>query len=514
MQEVLKKKKDAIIFVGHSIGGAVATLAMLWLLGKREKVSHVSPFCITFGSPLVGDARLGEALGRENWSGKFCHFVSKYDIVPRMLLAPFESISEPLNAIVPTWRTMMSTDSVTVSNPPTQKACKTLLNKVLQCTSTISNNYQGESGHRSPYRPSGTYMFCSTDSAACIEDPEAIWKMLHFTMQSTEKKSFVTGACMTEHLGYSNMLEKVTEYLLKNAAKVGNFISESSFEMGTAMELEAMGVGAQNNSAFIALREAGYLKKKHVLNIEKLNYELSKYQSYMAELEWYKVTCRANGVGYYDAMKSLGDLDRKDFRANLTRISLEIFWNDIIEKVKNHLLPSDFQLQNKWINAGNTYRRLVEPLDIADFYRLHKDHGSYLANGTRPNRHIILEKWLNDKDQTRLERVTKVRNSRTKFASLTEDSCFWAHLEEVCKVLKILQQEKDQHQVMNAQLKKILENFEDYVWRMIKYHSISVEVFLQGSSFMKWWEQCTHLQLHSNPDLFTFMENEGWKLQG
>ncbi|XP_057867964.2 lipase-like PAD4 isoform X2 [Cryptomeria japonica] len=446
MQEFLNQKKEALIFVGHAIGGQVATLAMLWLLAKREKA-------------------------------------------------------------------IMGIYSVAASHFSIQKACKILFKKVVQCMSTMAYSYRGESGYRSPYRPFGTYMFCSTNSAACIEDPEAVWKMFHFNMHNTEKESFVVGACVTEHLGYCQMLEHVTEHSLSNAVKVGNFISDSSFEMGTAMELEAIGVGAQNNGALLALREAGYLKSKRIMNIEKLNYQLSKNQSYMAELEWFKVTCKANGPGYYDVLKSLGERDKKDFPANMIRITLEIYWDDIIEKVKNHVLPSGFQFQNKWINAGTAYRRLVEPLDIADYYRLHKDHGSYLSNGTRPNRHKILEKWLNVKDQTRINGVTKARNDRTKFASLTEDSCFWAHVEEACKVLKVLQQEQDQQQAMNTQLKESLEKFEDYVWKMIKDRSISVEVFLEGSSFMKWWQQYTHLQFQSNHYLSEFMENEGWNLQ-
>eukprot|EP00253_Pinus_taeda_P015146 PITA_15146 len=87
-----QRKLKPVIFVGHSIGGAVATLATLWILQKRLRQN--SPFCITFGCPLVGDVNLVEAVGRENWAGNFLHVVSKNDIVPRMLLAPVESISD------------------------------------------------------------------------------------------------------------------------------------------------------------------------------------------------------------------------------------------------------------------------------------------------------------------------------------------------------------------------------------------------------------------------------------
>ena len=64
-----KKKLKPIIFVGHSLGGAVAALATLWVLGKRLRQS--SPFCITFGSPLVGDVRLVDTVGHENWASNF-----------------------------------------------------------------------------------------------------------------------------------------------------------------------------------------------------------------------------------------------------------------------------------------------------------------------------------------------------------------------------------------------------------------------------------------------------------
>ena len=92
-------------FLGHFLGGAVATLATLWVLEKR--LSKISHFCIIFGCPLVGDVGLVEAIGHENWTGNFCHLLSKHDIVPRMLLVPFYSIVEPLIAILPCWQSIM-----------------------------------------------------------------------------------------------------------------------------------------------------------------------------------------------------------------------------------------------------------------------------------------------------------------------------------------------------------------------------------------------------------------------
>ncbi|KAH9304200.1 hypothetical protein KI387_008604, partial [Taxus chinensis] len=474
MQRLINQKKEqAVVFVGHSMGGAVATLAMIWFLEQR--VRQISPLCITFGSPLVGDVRLGEAISREDWSGKFCHVVSMNDIVPRMLLAPVESFAEPFNAIFPLWASLTLRAFMSVSHDLLfQETCKTLRNNVLQYTSTLANNSGGDSGLRSPYKPIGTYMFCSIYGAACIEDPEAALKMLHFTLQSKERNTFdeIAGACISEHIDYGNMLECITDHLLNTiTARIGNPILDSSFEMGIALQSEAMGIGAENDHALLALRKAGEIKIKHDMKIEELNKELSKNQSAMGWLEWYKGRSKANDTGYYDSFKQLSN--KKDFKVNLYRKSLETFWDEIVEMVEKHELPSIFRFLHKWINAGTAYRRLVEPLDIADYYKNHEGNESYLSQGVRPHRHSALEKWMKEKDQTRIGREKK---PRTKFASLTEDSCFWAHVKEACKNLSYLQQVQAQHQVVEAQqLQESLKQFENYVGSMIRDKSISAE---------------------------------------
>jgi len=159
-----------IIFVGHFLGGSVATLATLWALGKRLKQSSL--FCITFGCPLVGDVRLVEAVGRENWAGNFCHVVSQHDIVPRILLAPFESITVPLNTLLSYWSGIMTKTRKDASDYFIQDAYTALLHSIRGLDGVINV---------SPYKPFGAYMFCSSNGAACIVNSETVLKMLHLT---------------------------------------------------------------------------------------------------------------------------------------------------------------------------------------------------------------------------------------------------------------------------------------------------------------------------------------------
>eukprot|EP00253_Pinus_taeda_P020536 PITA_20536 len=235
-----QRKLKSVIFVGHSLGGAVATLSTLWFLERR--IRQISSFCITFGCPLVRDERLVEAVGRENWGGNFCRVVSKHGIVPRMFLALIEAISVPLTAIFPYWDGKVPYSSI-------QGACRILLDNVLQYTPSYmfdSQKWSDRITQRSPYRPVGTYMFCSSRGAACIENSNTVLKMLHLTMQSHEKPWDTTEEdCFSEHIMYASVLKHVIENS-KNGRKFAfNPDSELSYDMGISVQLEATAVGAQ-----------------------------------------------------------------------------------------------------------------------------------------------------------------------------------------------------------------------------------------------------------------------------
>ncbi|XP_059077021.1 lipase-like PAD4 [Cryptomeria japonica] len=465
-----QNKEQPIVFVGHSIGGAIATLATICFLDKRLK--NIYPLCITFGSPLVGNAALRESIGYHDWFGRFCHVVSKHDVVPRMLLAPFESVAAHLNSILGN-----------ASDP--QEDCRKLL-----------DNFKRH-GESSPYKPFGAYMFCSTYGAACIEDSQAALEILILTLQSIEEND-ISGALISEHTSYGDLLEHVIES--GYSTRTSNISSASSFEMGIALQLEAMGFQTQISlvqTAFDALKKAADLKHKHDMEIKNLTSKLSENQSRMAMLEWYiKIACKGISRCSYNVFRDLGG--KVDFKANEIRVYLHPFWDKITNMVKNHQLPSDFRSRDKWIYAGKAYRKLAEPLDIADHYRQQsylsiQNRESYLSIQKRPLRYRVLEKWLDDKMQTLLDSGLNVKKDRTMFASLIEDSCFWARVEEADKDLTNLQQE--QEQTVNAHIKKSLKDFEVYVSKMIEEKSISEEVFFEDSGFMIWWEKYKEFQL-------------------
>eukprot|EP01018_Ginkgo_biloba_P029750 Gb_40574 [translate_table: standard] len=498
-----------IVFAGHSLGGAIASLATLWILEKRHECK-AAPFCVTFGSPLVGDKTLSQAIRREKWSGQFFHVVSRHDIVSRILLAPSKSISKPLAALIPYWWKSMNSTAKNIDkrDPLSEEEKSSLLTSVLKHASALANYVTvayrastnivfGEVNNlvkQSPYRPFGCYVFCSKSGAACIDNHEAILQMLYYTLQSSDASPDRTAhACISEHTEYGSTMQQIIQGLASVGGPAELVISDtkSPYELGTSLQLQALGLGIKNVQevqARLALRAAGEGESRRNKNNARKAGELGNVQAAMVEIERYKKSCKASGVGYYDSFKMHND--ERDFNANLARLKLAGFWDEIIEMVELHELPDDFEAQNKWINAGTAYRRLVEPLDIANYYRLgkHEDSGHYLSNG-RPRRYKTLEKWLHEKERIR---KSEPKRRRSRPASLTIDSCFWAYLEEVRDSLGDSQ------------------DFEKHVKQQIKSFGLSEDILLENSSFIKWWEMLTPQHKSVSP-LFEFMREEGWK---
>lgn len=79
--------KTQLIITGDALGGSVASLFTLFLLDFLDLTKAKRPLCITFGSPLLGDEDLQNAISQfSTWSSCFLHVVSNHDPLPRMFL--------------------------------------------------------------------------------------------------------------------------------------------------------------------------------------------------------------------------------------------------------------------------------------------------------------------------------------------------------------------------------------------------------------------------------------------
>lgn len=212
--------KRQVVFTGHSGGGAMAILATLYFLEKvgqnqnrNQNQNPNPPCCITFGCPLVGDRILGHAVRREKWSDHFINFVMRFDIVPRIMLGPASTEHQKiLNFFNPSSQFYMAP-----INPPsgfylnimrnassvaTHEACK-----LMGCTNPLLETLRNFT-ELSPYRPFGTYIFCTGNGKlVVVQNPDAILQILFYCAQLSQEEATNIGArSLQEHLQYETEL--------------------------------------------------------------------------------------------------------------------------------------------------------------------------------------------------------------------------------------------------------------------------------------------------------------------
>ena len=143
----------------------------------------------------------------------------------------------------------------------------------------------------------------------------------------------------------------------------------------------------------------------------------------MAYLEWYKKYFKDKGIGYYDSYKNLGNLSLDVLRF---KKSLTCYWEELVDEVEKMPQKEGASFPTHvWLSAGTTYRRMCEPLDIAEYYN--RGLKDYINQG-RPEHYKQLEQWLKEtKKSASNPNQLKKQNVASR---LTEDSCFWAHVEE------------------------------------------------------------------------------------
>lgn len=225
MAKALKKNKR-IIFTGHSGGAPIAIYATVWLLEhiKRNKIKTPLPLCLTFGSPLIADRIFRHAFCRENWADSFIHFVTRYDVVPRIMLTPPSQTRQILPEALSYFKSSQDStqtsmgndgfvevmfDTVTrnASSIASQAACN-LMGSTNRLVDTVSSFIE-----LSPYRPFGTYVFCyGKGKLLTAKNPEAVLQLLIYSAQlsSEGEGAEIARASLNEHLAYEIKLEEIS----------------------------------------------------------------------------------------------------------------------------------------------------------------------------------------------------------------------------------------------------------------------------------------------------------------
>ncbi|KAK1363350.1 Lipase PAD [Heracleum sosnowskyi] len=472
-----RKKGKQIVFAGHSSGGPMAIFATLWFLeNTNPKEGEQFPFrCLTFGSPLTGDKILGHAIKRENWSRNFTHFVMKHDIVPRIMLAPRAHIEGELQKVLnffKNYKTAMYPNDLLQPQVLFREVMKNASSVasyaasiLMGCPNTLLNTLSTYV-QLSPYKPFGKYIFCTGNGKlVVVENSDAVLQMLFYSSQLDSEAQDVEIAFISlhQHMSYEKELQE--SLAMKNLIFLNHLQNLSLSSVGetlnvdsTDMALNDLGLSAR---ARLCLRAAGEFedqKKRNQSSVDKYEVTIAKA---LKEIEAYQTKCEGHNMNYYDAFKRQKD-NKSDFEANIKRIELSGKWDEIIDLLENYELPDEFEGRQNWIKLGTEFRQLVEPLDIANYYRHFKndDCGPYMGKG-RPRRYRFTQRWSE-------------HASKTEFRSISS-SCIWAVVEE-------LPNEKFED------IKEKLEALEKALQQWEGEGKLGKHVFSEGSTVVDCWK--------------------------
>ncbi|KAF3778869.1 Senescence-associated carboxylesterase 101 [Nymphaea thermarum] len=442
------QKQTQLILVGRSLGGSVAALFALWLLKNRSEESKdaqiITPICITYGSPFIGDAGLQRAISKvEKLKSHFWHVVGDDDVVPREFVVP-----RLASQVVP--------------------------------------------GALAEFKPFGTYFLCSKVGCTCIDHPDSVLDLLRI--------SDVDPADLhVQEYDYGAVLQQLKGKIKnkRSAQPQGN-----SIQIGLSLQLEALGIMAHQHQGLLIEMEC----RETVVDIRRKgaqnpNKKFNDAKKQMARLEWYMKRCEEGEMDYYDCFKERNaerDYDVINFKNVLNR-----YWKETVEEAENNPQTSDVPLRDRFLFSGTRYRRMVEPLDIADYYR--KPRNEDYMNKKRASHYVTLEKWHEDWVKSKKE---DPKEKKAKI--LTEDSCFWARVEQAALMVNELKGRREQGDMELDGLRNELKNFEGYVWKLISNHALSATVFFERSTFMKWWKQYES-ELKHNSEFTSYMKNGDYR---
>ncbi|KAK4278437.1 hypothetical protein QN277_016283 [Acacia crassicarpa] len=345
-------------------------------------------------------------------------------------------------------------------------------------SSSISNN---------SFSPFGIFLLCSHYGSTCFESPVSVRKLLNLTSQLNNQGS-------QQNCDYGSIAENLHRKAICKDFDGPNISHSNLLQESLALQLCALGFPQLLHLQETDLKNLVEELKEEVPKQKKIipNKKLDEMKIRMAYLEWYKKKSKKAGIGYYDMFKDqpfTSDIVVTEFIGDLN-----LYWENMVEEAEKQPQKEGAAFRTRWLYAGTNCRRMVEPLYIARYYKDGKR--DYINNG-RPEHYKQLEKWLKeDKKSQSIGRTNNVESI------LTLDSCFWAHVEEAlisCQDLKT---------TGSNEARNSLDGFEKYVYGLLKDYAVSPEIFLGGSSFMRWWREYFGIKGASHDTEFAnFMKN-------
>ncbi|XP_010550125.1 PREDICTED: senescence-associated carboxylesterase 101 isoform X2 [Tarenaya hassleriana] len=414
----LLDSETPLIITGSALGGSVASLLTLWLLENIEP-GKSGPLCITFGSPLLGDTSLQQLLENSVRNSCFLHVAVPQDPLPKLLV------------------TRNGSQAATV------------------------------------FKPFGTTFFCCESGCLCIEDPDAVLELV----------SGINGGQISADWG---IYGEILHWMERSSVFIGASEHISDWFHGEMfLQPDQMGRGVQDdlNARVIG----GVIMRMEERAKKKLRFDpykkLEHMKINMIQLEWYKKGCRSDKIGYYDHFKGYySSVSQRIVTVEKYKKELMDYWNSMVEEAEKKPQTDVKVFKSRFLLGGNTYRRMVEPLDIAEHYR--NGRKDYMA--TRPQHYIRLQKLFEEAIVS--EKSTKTSAKKVSFDLLTLDTCFWAKVEEALIAIKELRKSEIRDDERESLTLKLL-GFERYVWELIEKREVSPEIFLEKSSFMGWWRE-------------------------
>ncbi|KAK9669372.1 hypothetical protein RND81_13G125500 [Saponaria officinalis] len=406
----------------------------------------------------------------------------RHDIVPRISLTPFSTIERELRPILNYFNPkspFFSSDAI-AANAEASRFFLTVVRNASSVTSHAACKFMGSTNlllenltnfvELSPYRPFGTYVFCTGNKKfVLVENPDTILQILFYSLQLTSQAEWANLAqkSLNDHLLYEH--ELIASFGMTSVAYLEHLealpLSEDdiwgSRNLAISSALNDLGLSSR---ARLCLRATGELEIQRARNQNKITSNKNKIEEVLNMVEIYQANCETRKVGYYDAFKL--QKHSEDFNNNIRRLELAGIWDEIIEMLKRNELPDEFEGRREWIEIGTRYRRLIEPLDIANYHRhlKNEDTGPYMDKA-RPSRYRYTQKWLEHESKMEPDPVP--------------ESCFWAEVEE----LSIHTCNKH---ISEDLMQRILK-FERKVSLWAEKGRLGKDIFLDGTTFTQWW---------------------------